>query len=296
MALTTLPVVGTSDPSLPSAVNGVLDGMDISENSRTQYRRELRFFFGWLGGSALHPNVLLDFKKHLKACSDLSPGTQAKYLSVARSFLRELYRRQLLPVDVTANVKGIRAARTHKRSALTDDEVRRVFDYLDSDAPDPRAKVIIGLMYFQGLRRIEIARLRVEDFDRHGATLAVQGKGQDDREKVDLHPRAVALLSEHVTRNAIKSGPLLPSPKCPGKPLSSSAIWRIAMEGVHRKLGLADRNLHSYRKTFVTRLIQTGMTLLEVQGYSRHRSVEMLQVYYQRLEKQKTLPVYYRAF
>lgn len=296
--MTFLPVLAAApaQTELPPAVANVLDGMDVSENTRIQYRRELRVFLGWLGSAPLHPNVLLDFKKALLARSDLSSGSKAKYLSVARSFLRELYRLQLLPVDVTANVRGIHVTRTHKRSALTDEEVRRVFGFLNDAAADPRAKVIIGLMFFQGLRRVEVCRLRVEDFDRDAKTLAVRGKGKDDWEPVDLHPRTVALLSDYLTTTGLKSGPIFPSRRTPGSGLSSSAIWRIAMAGVHQRIGLGDRNLHSWRKTFVTRLIQSGMSLLEVQGYSRHSSVQMLQVYYQRLEKQKTLPAYYAAF
>ena len=273
----------------------VLDGMDLSDSSRRQYLREIRVFANWLAGSALYPNVLRDFKKHLKARTDIGAGTKAKYLNVARSFLREAFRLQLLPVDITANVKGIRVTRQHKRKPITDDEIARVFEFLDSEAADPRARVIIALMYLQGLRRVEVGRLRVDHYDRHGRTLMVRGKGHDDLLSVDLHPRMANILDAYLKESGLKSGPLLPSREKPGEKLSSSMIWRIAF-GVHRKLGLDARNLHSYRKAFVTRLIRTNMPLLDVMTYSRHQTVEMLSIYYRRLEKEKTLPTYYAAF
>lgn len=294
--LTVLPAVRQTDrAALPEGVGAIIDGMDVAEATRGQYRREIRVFLEWLDGGSLHPNTLVAFKKHLKARTDIGAGTKAKYLSVARAFLRELYRLQLIPTDITTNVKGIGVTRQHKRSPLNEDEIHRVFAYLNSDDADPRARVIIALMYLQGLRRVEVARLRVEDFDRESKTLAVLGKGKDDYERVDLHPRMVELLVAYLKAEGRKSGPLLASPYRDGAHLSSNAIWRIAMRA-HRAVGLSDRNLHGWRKSFTTRLIRTGMNLMEVQGFTRHASVQMLQVYYQRLEREKTLPTYYQAF
>lgn len=282
----------TEDVSLKVAE--IIDHMDISETTRAQYQREIVYFVSWLNARVFHPNILIDFKKHLRARSDIGAGTKAKYLSVARSLCRELYRLQLIPLDVTAGLKGFRVARQHKRSPISDEDIQRVFQYLATDEADIRARVIIALMLFQGLRRVEVSRLRAEDFNRDAKRLAVLGKGKDDYETVDLHPRTVEILTDYLARNNLKSGPLFPSRKS-GDALTSNAIWRIAMK-VHRQLGLGDRNLHGWRKAFTTRLIRSGMNLLEVQGYTRHASLGMLQVYYNRMKKEDTLPTYYAAF
>jgi integrase len=296
MTIVALAVAKSSSGPSAAQISTVIDGMDLSDNSRVQYQRDIRVFGTWLDGRALYPNVLFDYKKHLRGSrNDLSTGTKAKYLAVARSLLRELYRLQVLPVDVTANVKGLKVTRQHKRTPITGDEISRVFDFLDSIDADPRARVIIALMYFQGLRRVEVCRLFVDHFDHQAKTLSVLGKGKDDHEAIDLHPRMVAILSGYLTTMGIKSGPLFPSRENLGQGLTSNMIWRIAY-GVHRRLGLDGRNLHSYRKAFTTRLIQTGMPLLDVMTYTRHASLEMLSIYYQRLEKAKTLPAYYEAF
>src|SRR2546421_5303613 len=84
----------------------IIAHMDISENTRVQYRREVKYFVSCLGGRVFHPNILVDFKTHLRARTDIGAGTKGKYLAVARSLCRELYRLQVLPVDVTAGVKG----------------------------------------------------------------------------------------------------------------------------------------------------------------------------------------------
>lgn len=82
-------------------VNRVIDGIDIAPTSRVQYKREIRPFIEWLGSDSIHPNVLLAFKRHLQDRTDIGTGTKSKYLTVARVFLRELYRLHVIPIDVT---------------------------------------------------------------------------------------------------------------------------------------------------------------------------------------------------
>lgn len=148
-------------------------------------------------------------------------------------------------------------------------------------------------MYYQGLRRVEVGRLRVEDFNPHTKTLLVWGKGRDDKEAVDVHPSMAAILSAYLRHTRLKSGPLFPSPKGQGAGLSSNMIYRIVI-AVHQRLGIT-KNVHAYRKAFTSRLIDAGMNLLEVQSYTRHKDVSQLEVYYDRLDKTRTLRRYYRA-
>ena len=176
---------------------------------------------------------------------------------------------------------------------MTDEEVERTWKYLDSDG-DVRTRTIIGLLYYQGLRRIEVVRLRVEDFNEESQTLMVHGKGRDDREPVDLHPSMVAILREYLETNELRSGPLFPSRERPNKGLSSNMIWRI-VTGIHREVGIK-KNVHAYRKVFTSKLIDARLNMLEVRQYTRHRDVSQLQVYYDRIDKNKTLPTYYEAF
>lgn len=275
--------------------DSVINSMDISECTRLQYQREVRHFLLWLGAGQLYPNVLLDYKKHLKSRADIGTGTKAKYLAVARALFRELYRLGLIPVDVTVGIKGFKVSRAHKRTPLSDTDIAAAMHFISDASENSRDRAILALLLYQGLRRVELTRLRVDDFSEGLRTLLVMGKGQDDRCPVDLHPRSVEVLSTYLSAVPLKSGPMFPSPRDASASLSSSAVWRIVMRA-HSKLGLTQRNVHAWRKAFTTRLIQSGMNLLEVQGYTRHASLQMLQIYYNRLESVKTLPAYYAAF
>lgn len=278
-----------------SETEAVINSMDVSECTRLQYQREVRRLLEWLAGRQLYPNVLLDWKKHLRARVDIGTGTKAKYLSVARALFRELYRLQLIPLDVTVGVKGFKVHKIHKRAPLTDAEIATAISFVNDLGECVRDRALVALLLYQGLRRVELTRLRVEDFNKEEKILLVLGKGQDDRIAANLHPRSLEVLDAYLKWAELKSGALFPSPRSPYASLSGSALWRIIMR-IHQRLGLHDRNAHAWRKAFTTRLIQSGMNLLEVQGYTRHASLQMLQVYYNRLESSKTLPAYYAAF
>jgi integrase/recombinase XerD len=274
-------------------VRSIIDSIDVSANTRSQYKRDIRHFLDWVGSNPLYPNVLLDFKRFLEGRSDIGTGTKSKYLTVSRVVLGELYRLQVIPVDVTKGVKSFRVTRTHKRSPITDEEVKSVWDHLESTQDDPRTKVIVGLMYFQGFRRIEVARLTVEDFDPSSQTLMVLGKGRDDKELVHCHPRLVEILTTYLTETGLRSGPLFPSSRS-DRGLSSNMIWR-KVNKVHGILGIRT-NVHGYRKVFTSKLIDSGMNLLDVRSFTRHKDLTQLQTYYDRLNHQKSLPRYYEVF
>ncbi len=64
---------------------------------------------------------------------------------------------------------------------------------------------------------------------------------------------------------------------------------------VHKRLGIR-KNVHAYRKVFTSKLIESGLNLLEVRQYTRHRDLSQLQVYWDRIDKRRTLKTYYEAF
>jgi len=58
-----------------------------------------------------------------------------------------------------------------------------------------------------------------------------------------------------------------------------------------------DKTTHGFRHYFTTTLIKTYKgDLTQVSRYTRHKSLEMLQVYNDRIITQEDLPRYYRAF
>jgi integrase len=160
-----------------------------------------------------------------------------------------------------------------------------------------RLKAVISLLALQGLRQIEITRLDVRDVDFVSKTAFVKGKGQDDKEPISLHPETIKHLREYLKINQIKDGALFTSQSNnhKNKRLTTRALRQLVKETLN-DLGI-EKTIHGFRHFFTTTLIKTYKgDLLEVAQYTRHKSLEMLQVYNDNIKKEADLPRYYKAF
>lgn len=90
----------------------------------------------------------------------------------------------------------------HKKFGLNQEEVNLLLSELNrlpESFSNVRLKTIISLLVFQGLRQIEVTRLDVEDISLGQMTALIHGKGRDDKEPIDLHPRSVEALKHYMT-------------------------------------------------------------------------------------------------
>ena len=68
------------------------------------------------------------------------------------------------------------------------------------------------------------------------------------------------------------------------------------MKQILKELGI-EKTTHGFRHFFTTTLIKTYKgDLLEVAQYTRHKGLEMLQVYNDNIKKEADLPRFYKAF
>lgn len=150
---------------------------------------------------------------------------------------------------------------------------------------DKRTRLIVSLMLQEGLRRIEVARLNVEDVDFADRSMTVRGKGGHGRE-TDAMPiteetwaALVAYLAEEghqhgaLIRNRVRAhGRMAPS--------TISELVRQAMvdAGVKRP-GDMTRTPHSCRHTMAHDTLELTHDVRAVQQALRHRSVRSTEVY-----------------
>ena len=84
---------------------------------------------------------------------------------------------------------------------------------------------------------------------------------------------------------------------------NNSKAKRLSVRGLRkivtsllRELNI-DKNIHGFRHYFVTTLVKNYKgDLLEVARYTRHKSLEMLQVYNDNIKQKADLPRYYKSF
>ncbi|MDR2947596.1 MAG: tyrosine-type recombinase/integrase [Prevotella sp.] len=128
-------------------------------------------------------------------------------------------------------------------------------------------------------------------------TAFIIGKGQDDKELIHLHPATIKILKEYLHTNRIREGALFRSGSnfSSGSRLTTKSIREI-IKKVLNDLNI-DGSTHGFRHFFITKLIKSYKgELLTVSKYSRHRSIQMLEVYNDEIIREQDLPRFYNVF
>jgi site-specific recombinase XerD len=278
----------------------IFDSLDISENTRKDYLARLPQFVGWLKTNGIDHDTLLRYKQHLRSRTDLGVASKNKQLAVARIAVKELYRRGQISVDLSLNVKSFRQSQKHRVEGLNEQEVEKLCQHL-RELPDTfktvRLRAIVALLLYQGLRQIEICRLDVEDVSLSTSRLNVLGKGMDDKTYICLHPQTVTALRTYLKASKIKDGALFNSlwGQSRGRRLSTRGLRGIVKD-LFAEVGI-DKTVHGCRHYFTTTLVKAYQSdLLRVAHYTRHRSIEMLQIYNDDLLDAADLKRYYLTF
>jgi integrase len=278
----------------------VFDLLDVKDTTRADYKARIKLFLRFIKKQGLNRNSFLEFKRALADRTNLSVSTKNKYLTTARVLLKELNRLGTLPADITQNIKTFSQSKKHRKDGLTDEEINALTQRLRSYAITPqttRLKAILALLTLQGLRQIEIVRLDVKDLDFVSKTAFIQGKGRDDKEAINLHPETIKALQDYLRANKIADGALFTSQSnnSRNQRLTTRAL-RGFVKTTLAQLGI-DKTTHGFRHYFTTRLIKTYKgDLLEVAQYTRHKSLEMLQVYNDNIKRKADLPRFYETF
>lgn len=224
--------------------------------------------------------------------------------TIAKKFaaLRRLYRMLLAsnlgvrenPFDVDkVPPPSAKSGQKRPTEMVAFDMVKKVLN-----APPPtsgkgvRDRALLAVLFGGGLRRSEAAGLRIGDVRKtaKGTVFlrlrATKGKKDSDQ---PLPSWAVKYVKDLIGQRVQEKGGagdylfisyrgrggLIPTPH----PLSHNGIYRLFKEYC-KKAGAGDfLTPHSARATAITRLLDSGVPHREVQEFSRHSSVQMVEVY-----------------
>ena len=281
------------------------DLLPVNETTRADYKARIGLYVDFINQHGLNRNTLLDYRRYLDSRTDYSVSTKNKYFTSSKRYSGVLHTAGLLPVDITKDIsgkdlKGFKQDKKHKKDGLQNDEVQRLSEYLQALEPTPanlRLKAMLALFMYQGLRQIEVTRLDVTDLDLKNSKAFIKGKGRDDKEPIALHPYTAQALSDYLQATNKKSGALFTSTS------NNSYNQRITTRGLRKvitgvldNLGI-DNSVHGFRHYFTTTMVKHYKgDLLAVAHYTRHKSLEMLQVYNDAINAEADLPRYYKAF
>jgi site-specific recombinase XerD len=153
-----------------------------------------------------------------------------------------------------------------------------------------RDAAVIAIMYSGGLRRAEVAKLELSDYDTENNKLKVNGKRSKER-SVYLADRAVAALRDWLKVREYKSGPLFVTINkgnnlVPDKRMTPQGIYYL-LKSRAKRAGVKSFSPHDFRRTFVGDLLDAGVDIAIVARMAGHASVNTTARYDRRPERAK---------
>lgn len=176
--------------------------------------------------------------------------------------------------DVAA-VRGLTTERKFYKDSLEVSERDELLNFIEDSAD----RALVALLVLEGLRTVEVTRLRVGDIDFERKKLWVKGKGKDTRKDVHLFDTCAQAIKSYLQDKAY----------WPVQPQAGMALWadlktyqiRYLVDKYLRQLELKRPRLsaHSLRHTTGQLLIQKGVDPVHVQRHLRHELFETTQFY-----------------
>jgi integrase/recombinase XerC len=296
--LTQETALSPSDLPEAAAVRQLLEGTR-SEATRKAYAGDLRYFFAWRGHTDATPEAVralfaenagqlaltLNRYKAAMLSAGLSEATLNRRLAAIRSLLRMARR---LGVDCP------------DPAGLVDSE--KVEGYRDTRGPmaaeaelllaAPDRRTLKGqrdfalLMVFcsLALRRGEVLKCNVGDFEPEELRLWIKGKGRgSQRQPITLPEEVAAAISGYLkARGAVMPG----SPLFCNVARFTKAETRLSGSGLYHIISTYGQRVlkkplhpHALRHYSITQALEDGWKMEEVQKLSRHRDIRTLQIY-----------------
>jgi len=245
-----------------------LERRNYSAGTIRYYLRFVERFAKHFGKSPdkLGPDHLRTYQSYLLKERKLCPGTVENHVAALRFFfIRTLHRhefRQFLPYP---------KVRRKLPNILSGEEVARLIEASSSLFE----RTLLMVLYATGMRRAEVARLKIADIDSQRMILrVVDGKGHKDRD-LPLSPALLETLRAH-WRWLKPRTYLFPSRmhRDHEQPITDKIVWRVCTQAGKRAGIRKPTSPHLIRHSWATHLLEAGTDLRTIQLLLGHEDLE----------------------
>ncbi len=227
----------------------------------------------------LGPDHIRQYQAYLFRERKLHPNTVIQHLGGIRFFYIKTLK-QTWSADLTPYPEKV----IHLPSILSREEVNSLIEA----AATPFRRTLLMALDATGLRRAELARLKITDIDSGRNVIHVEGgKGRRDRD-VMLSPNLLQALREHY--RSLRRKPavwLFPGNRwhTADHPISTKVIWQACREAARLAGIRKEVHPHTLRHCFATHLLEDGADLRTIQILLGHRDLEETTIYLHLSEK-----------
>ena len=226
-----------------------------------------------------------DIKKWIISLSDQSISFRSinRKLSALKTYYSFL--KKTKQIEISLFEKGIFMLKTDKKQKIpfSEAEIEKVLSYFSSknSFDEVRDRAVIEMLYATGMRRSELANLKVGDVDLIQRQVKILGKGDKER-YIPIIPELENTLHEYLKLRAEiankKSEDYLFLVKN-GKKIYPTLIYRIINSYFSAVTSKKNVSPHVLRHSFASHLLDNGADLNTVKELLGHASLASTQVY-----------------
>jgi integrase/recombinase XerD len=252
-----------------------LQRRNYAETTINSYLRSVQEFSRHFNCSPdrLGPRHIREYQGELFQKRKFSPNTVAQRLAALRFFYTKTLKK-VWSIEETPYPKKT----LHLPTILSQEEVARLIDA----AWPPFHRTLLMALYATGLRRAELARLKVSDVDSKRMVIHVRsGKGRKDRD-VMLSAKLLEALREHWRGLQRKpSAWLFPGNRwhTGDTPITTKVVWNACKDAAQRAGLQKEVHPHTLRHCFATHLLEAGADLRTIQILLGHRDLKETTIY-----------------
>jgi integrase/recombinase XerC len=279
-----------------------------SDNTKRAYRKDLEDFFKIITNSSISQEVVLWFI-NLNRHQAIALVYQYKVNLLERGLTENTVNRRLASIRSLvsyasrvgacewnlADVRGEKVELYRDTSGIPVSKIADMLEVIDhSTLKGKRDYSILRLLWDNALRRGEIVRANIEDFDAEALTLSIVGKGKGtQKQKISLSSKTAQAIQKWLIcrKGSDPSEPLFISLDRVhrGHRLTGESI-ALLVQKTARLVGITKKmSPHRMRHSAITAALEaTNGNVLMVQKLSRHVKIETLLIYNdQRINPQK---------
>lgn len=233
--------------------------------------------------NSISTRIIRQYFYYAKESRDLGSSTVSKIIAIIKSFFNYLEEDDIIIKNPSRKIKVPKKINKIP-SVMSKYEVDLIIHSVDF-APSryrrntTRDRLILTLLYYTGIRRNELLNLNWSDLNLSKSTLIIRsGKGNKDR-LIPLHKNVSFLLDKYIKeRLPINTDALIVGERsrrmCKCSFVNLLKMY-LKISGLKKKRYTA----HSFRHSFATHLIESGVDLFKVQSLLGHASLETTRVY-----------------
>jgi integrase/recombinase XerD len=252
-----------------------LERRNYTESTTRAYVRTVEDFARFFHRSPdqLGTEQIREYTAHLFRERKLADNTVAQRVAALRFFYTRALKRSWHIEETPYPKKRVRLP-----IILSQDEVARLIEC----ALTPFHRTILMTLYATGVRRAELANLKIADVDSPRMVVHIRGgKGRKDRD-VMLSPNLLAELRQHYRRLTRRPCEwLFPGGRwhTADHPIDDKVVWHACREAAQRAGIEKQLHPHTLRHCFATHLLEAGVDLRTIQLLLGHSDLKETSVY-----------------